>query len=394
MRILGSVLLLGSVLAVACADVGVDDVDPISWSSRAARAWDDRSSAHPRSWSSQNASVYAPRATTAARRFSTGDHIQSIVNAVGCESETVAHMPEAILPPAYLDLGTMLRPFAAKLHTPHVVKFAGAGGVPLEEHLQPKSVAGVMAMIMQENEPRSVVLHLEELDSVPSPWSEMLRPFLPLTNLTAHVYISNQGASALKNHTDVTEVLVLQVHGRKEWLYCREREREEVVLPWLPAAVKSALSTKTSKCATYAEDEMDLESLDCSRVITSPGDALHLPRRTIHSARAVAGEISVHLTLGIQGCSRRPARRRLQDPGGCQTSCDETCESLCDDAGCGRCRLRRARSDSAGTRAVAHSLFMRPFFLARVARGRWRRLRRERVRRSRVRRRDVRRRRV
>ena len=61
----------------------------------------------------------------------------------------------------------------------------------------------------------------------------MIKPFLPLNDMTAHVYVSNQGASALKNHTDVTEILVLQLVGRKEWLYCRERE--EPVLPWLPA---------------------------------------------------------------------------------------------------------------------------------------------------------------
>ena len=149
-----------------------------------------------------------------------------------------AHMPEQFALPAGLDLRTMLEPFDAKLRKPHV-KFAGAGGATLDEQLWPESIDDVIAMIAQEHEPRSVVLHLEELEAAPSPFAEMLRPFLPLTNLTAHVYISNQGASALKNHTDTTEVLVLQLLGRKEWLHCRERE--PIVLPWLPAAAKLSL---------------------------------------------------------------------------------------------------------------------------------------------------------
>ena len=212
---------------------------------------------------------------------------------VGCESQTPAHIPEQFALPAGLDLRTMLEPYDSKLRKPYV-KFAGAGGEPLDEQLWPESVDDAIAMIAQHSEPRSIILMLEELDVAPSPFAEMLRPFLPFTNLTAHVYISNQGASALKNHTDTTEVLVLQLLGRKEWLHCRERE--PVVLPWLPAAAKSALSAKTSMCQTYEANEMALESLECDRIVTAPGDVFHLPRRTIHSARAVAGEMSVHLT--------------------------------------------------------------------------------------------------
>ena len=41
---------------------------------------------------------------------------------------------------------------------------------------------------------------------------------------TAHVYMSNGDASALENHTDVTEILVVQLLGRKAWLYCTADE--------------------------------------------------------------------------------------------------------------------------------------------------------------------------
>ena len=94
------------------------------------------------------------------------------------------------------------------------------------------------------------------------------------------------------------------------------------MLPWLPAAAKSALSAKTSMCQTYEANEMALESLECDRIVTAPGDVFHLPRRTIHSARAVAGEMSGPLTLGIKSCNRRhkggrgPGRRDGAPPRG------------------------------------------------------------------------------
>ena len=120
-----------------------------------------------------------------------GATIQDIVRAVGCDRDTPSHMPEVWAPPrADLDLQSLLAPFASTLRMPHA-KFAGAGGAPLDAQARPESVDDVVAMIAQESEPRSVVLHLEALETVPPPFAEMLRPFLPLTNLTAHVYISN-----------------------------------------------------------------------------------------------------------------------------------------------------------------------------------------------------------
>ena len=173
-----------------------------------------------------------------AEAMPVGERITSILEEVGCDSQTPTHMLTMVVPSVELDLRTMLEPFYAKLRPPHT-KFAGAGGVPLDERLWPESVEDVIAMISQEREPRSFVLHLEELEAAPPPFAEMLEPFLPLNDMTAHVYVSNQGASALKNHTDVTEILVLQLLGRKEWLYCRERE--EPVLPWLPAETLSLI---------------------------------------------------------------------------------------------------------------------------------------------------------
>ena len=60
-------------------------------------------------------------------------------------------------------------------------------------------------------------------------------------------------------------------------------------MPWLQAATRAAeaLAAKLPKCKTYEPDEMASENLECNRVPTEPGDAFHLPRRTIHRARAV-----------------------------------------------------------------------------------------------------------
>ena len=70
--------------------------------------------------------------------------------------------------------------------------------------------------------------------------------------------------------------------------------REDELALFVPADV---LAAKLPKCSTYSEEEM--ATLDCERVITPPGDVLYLPRRTVHSARAVEG-FSVHLTIGYK----------------------------------------------------------------------------------------------
>ena len=105
-------------------------------------------------------------------RDPTGPHGAPVADekrARGAPRSPETQIDEAILPPANLDLSTMLRPFADKLRMPHV-KFAGVGGAPLEQGV-PARIEEVVAMITEELEPRSVVLHLEELDEVPSPWS-------------------------------------------------------------------------------------------------------------------------------------------------------------------------------------------------------------------------------
>ena len=177
------------------------------------------------------------------------------------------------------------------------------------------------------DEPRSVVLHLEKLDAVPAPFDAMLGGLLPLSSsgVTAHGNISNKGASWPKNHTDGTECHCAAA-SRAQGVALRRREREELVLPWLPLP-RRARSAKTSMCRTYcATDEMASDTSKVRARHHRARDAFHLPRRTIHSARAVGDELSVHRILGMKcaplhagdgGSRDRNAqrRRRLADPG-------------------------------------------------------------------------------
>ena len=59
---------------------------------------------------------------------------------------------------------------------------------------------------------------------------------------TAHIYISSSGAAALGNHTDVTDVVVWQLAGRKQWLRCAPNDDD----------LEDDLRRKRDKCATYS----------------------------------------------------------------------------------------------------------------------------------------------
>jgi hypothetical protein len=286
-------------------------------------------------------------------------------------------------------LRQILMPFAAFRESDYsVVKFTGDAGAKLEasEH-QPDRTMEQLAEELLSSERRSVVLRLENIiegdalrttmnttteeggdDEKESSalrllgpiFGELLQPFLPI-GITAdkpstHVYLSNGGASALKNHTDVTEIVALQVLGHKEWLFCTVDDddhdddlmsSDSTTPSWLKVANAPETTRpgeKLAKCSTYDRAEMADASLACERVVTAPGDALFLPRETIHSARSVGNEISVHLTIGIPARqipdnsdgNRTPGHRRLGTcdaaAGGtnCNGACDDTSNTYCD----------------------------------------------------------------
>lgn len=164
---------------------------------------------------------------------------------------------------------------------------------------------------------------------------------------TVHLYLSGRDMSALGNHTDVTDIVVLQLDGEKEWLLCKEK-----------AALRGnqgdgLLSKKLDTCSKY--QEADFDHLDCERTVLYPGDALFLPRRIVHSARTAShSPFSAHLTFAFDEskvcqdmfqfqterklieCQRGESFRCItscdicDDSCTCNEVCDESCDSSCD----------------------------------------------------------------
>ena len=93
-----------------------------------------------------------------------------------------------------------------------------------------------------------------------------------------NAYLSFFKGGAFKPHFDVMDVLVVQVHGNKQWRIWNTEK---------PYPVELADRAKVN--ASMAPDQ---------EVEMAPGDVLFIPRGEPHSA-AVSTEHSVHLTIGL-----------------------------------------------------------------------------------------------
>jgi lysine-specific demethylase/histidyl-hydroxylase NO66 len=113
-----------------------------------------------------------------------------------------------------------------------------------------------------------------------------------------NAYITPPQNQGFAPHYDVHDVFVLQVAGRKRWTI-----HEPVVdapldnQPW---------ENYRAQVATRAEQQPVIDT------VLEPGDALYLPRGTIHSAVA-QGETSIHLTVGVHPVTRYQLVRHLLD---------------------------------------------------------------------------------
>ena len=105
---------------------------------------------------------------------------------------------------------------------------------------------------------------------------------------TIHVYVSPANSAALANHTDSTDIFVLQLKGEKEWMFCQESQEDKV---------SSFLHNRLGKGGRYDEDE--LSNLVCHGETLYPGDGLFLPMRVVNSARATRKRVSAHITMGF-----------------------------------------------------------------------------------------------
>jgi len=98
-------------------------------------------------------------------------------------------------------------------------------------------------------------------------------------HVQTNLYASFGRDGAFRPHWDTHNVLVLQVHGRKQWRSWGQ--------PWLSPVSRS--DCKVADDPGPAEWEAVLE----------PGDLLYLPRGEVHAARLLADGDSLHLTIGI-----------------------------------------------------------------------------------------------
>jgi hypothetical protein len=91
---------------------------------------------------------------------------------------------------------------------------------------------------------------------------------------TAHLYLSSANASALPEHADKGDVLVLQVAGSKDWTYAPVSERH----------------------AARRDEAHQSRALAREHATLTPGSAMRVPAEFKHSARAASG-FSAHITM-------------------------------------------------------------------------------------------------
>jgi hypothetical protein len=113
-----------------------------------------------------------------------------------------------------------------------------------------------------------------------------------------NAYITPPQNQGFAPHHDVHDVFVLQVSGRKHWIV--HRPVVEDPLDNQPFnGFKAQIAERVGEAA-------------CIDTALEPGDALYLPRGTIHSAQAL-GETSIHLTVGVHPSTRYQLARFLLD---------------------------------------------------------------------------------
>ncbi|MCW2647937.1 MAG: Cupin 4 family protein [Pseudonocardiales bacterium] len=111
-----------------------------------------------------------------------------------------------------------------------------------------------------------------------------------------NAYITPSQNQGFAPHYDVHDVFVLQVAGRKHWTM-----HSPVVTD--PLADQPWENRRAEVCARAQEPPL----ID---TVLAPGDALYLPRGTIHAAQAL-GETSIHLTVGVHPVTRYQLVRHL-----------------------------------------------------------------------------------
>ncbi len=124
-----------------------------------------------------------------------------------------------------------------------------------------------------------------------------------------NAYITPPQNTGFAPHYDVHDVFVLQIAGRKHWT---------LHAPVLPDPLPDQpWQQRADDVRAQAAEPPILDE------VLQPGDALYLPRGTIHSASAL-GETSIHLTVGLHALTRydlvQYVLREMQDVPELRTS--------------------------------------------------------------------------
>ncbi len=113
-----------------------------------------------------------------------------------------------------------------------------------------------------------------------------------------NAYITPPQNQGFAPHYDVHDVFVLQVAGRKRWtIHAPVVQAPLAAQPW------------EQRRAAVAARAAEAPLID---TVLEPGDALYLPRGTVHAAQAL-GEMSIHLTVGVHPVTRYQLVRHLLD---------------------------------------------------------------------------------
>jgi hypothetical protein len=113
-----------------------------------------------------------------------------------------------------------------------------------------------------------------------------------------NAYITPPQNQGFAPHYDVHDVFVLQVAGHKHWTIHAPVVTDPLSdQPW---------EQHRDAVAARATEEPLIDT------VLEPGDALYLPRGTIHAATAL-GETSIHLTVGVHPVTRYALVRHLLD---------------------------------------------------------------------------------
>ena len=111
----------------------------------------------------------------------------------------------------------------------NVVDYKGDAGAKASQPQTSPTMYDIHRTVQQKSdEKKSVVFRIENLTGKSyNSTKELVHKVVPNNVLedkgTIHVYFSSPGAAALANHTDVTDIFVLQLDGAKDWFLCEVR---------------------------------------------------------------------------------------------------------------------------------------------------------------------------